>query len=86
MTLSGRDMGKSKLEGMTITEFSDYFDEHDVFEFEDVREVTDIKFDLKKKKYIGIDAELYKKIRSEAKKLHTDEDTLIKKWLEEKSG
>lgn len=48
--------------------------------------MTDIKFDLKKKKYIGVDAELYKKIRTKAKKLHTDEDTLIKKWLEEKAG
>ncbi len=79
-------MKKSKIKEMTIEETSDYFDEHDIFEFEDVREVRDIKFDLKKKKYIGVDAELYKKIKSKAKKLHTDEDTLIKKWLQEKAG
>ena len=71
---------------MTVAEASDFFDEHDIFGFEDVKEVMDIKFDLKKKKYIGIDAELYEKIRSKAKKLHTDEDSLIKKWLEEKLG
>ena len=71
---------------MTIAEASDFFDEHDIFEFDDVKEVSDIKFDLKKKKYIGVDAELYKKIKSKAKKLHTDEDTLIKKWLQEKAG
>lgn len=70
---------------MTIADASDFFDERDIFEFEDVKEVTDVKFDLKKKKYIGVDAELYKKIRSKAKKLHIDEDTLIKKWLEEKA-
>ena len=79
-------MRKSKIKEMTIAEASDFFDEHDIFEFEDVKEVTDIKFDLKKKKYIGVDAELYKKIRTKAKKLHTDEDALIKKWLEEKAG
>jgi len=79
-------MKKNKLKGMTISEASDFFDEHDIFEFEDVKEVTDIKFDLKKKKYLGVDIELYKKIRNKAKKLHTDEDTLIKKWLEEKVG
>ena len=79
-------MKKSKIKEMTIAEASDFFDEHDIFEFEDVQEVTDIKFDLRKKKYIGVDAELYKKIRSKAKKLHVDEDTLIKKWLEEKAG
>ena len=79
-------MKKSRLKEMTIAETSDFFDEHDMFEFEGVKEVTDIKFDLKKKKYIGVDMKLYKKIRSKAKKLHTDEDTLIKKWLEEKAG
>ena len=79
-------MKKSKIKEMTIAEASDFFDEHDIFEFEDVKEVSDIKFDLKKKKYIGVDAELYQRIRSKAKKLHTDEDTLIKRWLEEKAG
>ena len=79
-------MKKSKTKEMTIAEASDFFDEHDIFEVEDVNEVSDIKFDLKKKKYIGVDAELYKKIKSKAKKLHTDEDTLIIKWLQEKAG
>lgn len=46
-------MKNSKPKGMTISEASNFFDEHDIFEFEDVCEVTDIKFDLKKKKYIG---------------------------------
>jgi len=87
--LNSREQGryeKSKIKEMTIAEASDFFDEHDIFEFEDVKKVTDIKFDLKKKKYIGVDAELYKKIKSKAKKLHTDEDSLIKKWLQEKAG
>ena len=79
-------MKKSKTKGMTIAEASDYFDKHDIFESGSVKEVTDIKFDLKKKKYIGVDMELYKKISSKAKKLHADEETLIKKWLEEKAG
>ena len=39
-------MKKSKIKEMTIAEASDFFDEHDIFEFEDVKEVTDIKFDL----------------------------------------
>ena len=71
---------------MTILEASDYFDEHDIFEFEDVREVTDIKFKLQKKKYVGLDMELFEKIRSKAKKLHKSEDLLIKEWLMEKVG
>ena len=79
-------MKKNKNKEMTIIEASDFFDEHDIFEFEDVKEVTGVKFELKKKKYIGVDAELYKKIKRKAKKLHTDEDTLIKKWLQEKAG
>jgi hypothetical protein len=79
-------MKKSKHKEMTILEASDYFDEHDIFEFEDVREVTDVKFKLQKKKYVGLDMELFKKIRSKAKKFHKSEDLLIKEWLMEKVG
>jgi hypothetical protein len=79
-------MKKSKYREMTISEASDYFDEHDIFEFEDVKEVSDIKFKLQKKKYIGLDMELFKKIRSKAKRLHKSEDLLIKEWLMEKVG
>jgi CopG antitoxin of type II toxin-antitoxin system len=77
-------MKKSKPREMTISEASDYFDEHDIFEFEDVKEVTDIKFKLQKKKYVGLDIELFRKISSKAKKLHKSEDILIKEWLTEK--
>jgi hypothetical protein len=59
---------------MTILEASDYFDEHDIFEFEAVREVTDVKFKLQKKKYVGLDMELFKKIKNKAKRLHKSED------------
>ena len=79
-------MKKNKQREMTIAEASEYFDEHDIFESEDVREVTNIKFKLQKKKYVGLDIELFKKIRSEAKKLHKSEDLLIKEWLTEKVG
>ena len=71
---------------MTIAEASDFFDEHDMFEFDDVSEVTDVKFKLKKKKYVGLDMELFKKIRSKARKLHKNEDLLIREWLAEKVG
>ena len=79
-------MKKSKYREMTIAEASDYFDEHDMFEFEDVKEVSDVKFKLQKKKYIGVDIDLFKKIKSKAKKLHKSEDLLIKELLIEKVG
>lgn len=79
-------MRKSKYREMNISKASDYFDEHDIFEFEDVKEVSDIKFRLQKKKYIGLDIDLFKKIKSKAKKLHKSEDLLIKEWLMEKVG
>lgn len=71
---------------MTISEASDFFDDHDIFEFEDVVEVKDIKFDLKKKKYVGLDMGLFEKIKNKAKKLHISEEMLIQKWLMEKVG
>jgi hypothetical protein len=79
-------MKKSKLKEMTITEASDFFDEHDIFEIGEVREAADIKFGLQKKKYVGLDMELFKKIQSKAKKLHKSEDALIQEWLTEKVG
>ncbi|OGL40287.1 MAG: hypothetical protein A3C43_07400 [Candidatus Schekmanbacteria bacterium RIFCSPHIGHO2_02_FULL_38_11] len=79
-------MKKNKQKGMTILEASDFFDEHDIFELNNVKEVTDIKFNLQKKKYVGLDMDLFKKIRSKAKKLHKNEDLLIQEWLMEKVG
>lgn len=79
-------MKKSKSRKMTILEASDFFDEHDVFEFNDIEEVTDVKFNLQKKKYVGLDLRLFKKIRNKAKKLHKSEDLLIQEWLMEKVG
>lgn len=77
-------MKKSKQKEMTIAEASEYLDEHDIFEFEDVKEVTDVKFKLQKKKYVGLDMGLFKKIKTKAKKLHKNEDLLITEWLTEK--
>jgi hypothetical protein len=84
--VNGEDMKRSKQKEMTIAEASSFFDEHDIFEFENVHEVTDIKFKLQKKKYVGLDKELFKKIRNKAKRLHKSEDALIQEWLSEKVG
>ena len=78
-------MKKSKqIKDMSIYEASDFWDEHDFSEFEDVEEVKDIRFSLTKKKYIGVDTDLYSKIKKKAKNLQTTEDLLINEWLREK--
>ena len=69
---------------MTIYEASDFWDEHDFMEFDDIREVKNIKFDLKRKKYIGVDYELFKKIENKAKRLDKSSERLINEWLYEK--
>ena len=71
---------------MTIYEASDFWDDHDLTQMTDVQEVNDIKLSLIKKKYVGIDIEVYKKIRREAKKLKKNEDVLINEWLIEKTS
>ena len=79
-------MRKSKIaEDMTIYEASEFWDEHDFSEFDDVQEVKDIKFHLIKKKYVGLDLDIYAKIRKQARKLKTTEDVLINEWLREKA-
>ena len=78
-------MRKSKpIKDMTIYEASEFWDDHAFTEFEDIEEVNNIRFSLKKKKYIGLDMTLYKKIKNMAKKLHLPEDDLINNWLVEK--
>nr|CBX31512.1 hypothetical protein N47_E50240 [uncultured Desulfobacterium sp.] len=64
---------------------SAFWDEHDFTEFDDVQEVRDIKFNLVKKKYVGLDMNIYSKIRKKARKLHITEDVLINEWLREKA-
>ena len=69
---------------MSIHEASDFWDEHDFGEFDDVREDTELRFSLKKKKYVGIDPQIYANITTVAKQHHTTEDVLINQWLKEK--
>jgi hypothetical protein len=69
---------------MSIYEASDFWDEHDFFEFNDIVEIGDMKFSASKKKYIGIDMDVYKKVRKEAHRLKKSEDALISEWLKEK--
>ena len=64
-------MGKDKnIKDMSINEASDYWDERDFGEFDDVREVSELRFSLKKKKYVGIDEDLYAVIKNKAKMLN----------------
>jgi len=71
---------------MSIYEASDFWDEHHFGEFDDVQEVNEIQFSLKKKKYVGIDRDLYAIIESKAKILNKPEDVLINEWLSEKAS
>ncbi|MBM4333891.1 MAG: hypothetical protein FJ117_22195 [Deltaproteobacteria bacterium] len=73
-----------KIKDMSIYEASEFWDDHNFLEFEDIEEIENVRFSLKKKKYIGLDMTLYKKIKDKADKLHLPEDDLINKWLLEK--
>jgi hypothetical protein len=85
--MKGKGMKRSrKIEDMSIQEASDFWDVHDLTEFEDVEEVKDMRFTFKRKKYIPLDIVLYRKIRQKAKKLQKTEELLIDEWLKEKVG
>ncbi|MDY0093090.1 MAG: CopG family antitoxin [Candidatus Vecturithrix sp.] len=78
-------MAKNKtIPDMTISEASEFWDEHQFDEFADIEEVHDIEFALKRKKYVGIDLDLYSRITIQAKQLHIPEERLIQQWLGEK--
>lgn len=61
---------KKEIKNMSLYEASDFWDEHDFDEVGDFEEVTDIEFSLKKKKYVGINKNLYTITKVKAKKLH----------------
>ena len=80
-------MARNKdIRGMSIYEASDFWDEHDFGEFDDVQEMNEVRFSLKKKKYVGIDWDLYSQIQNKAKSLNKPEDVLINEWLSEKAS
>ncbi|HPL68517.1 MAG TPA: hypothetical protein PLG94_18415 [Smithellaceae bacterium] len=55
-------MKKSKVkDDMSIYEASEFWDEHDMIDGDDVQEVKDIQFMLKKKKYVGLESSIYEK-------------------------
>ena len=75
-----------KQKDMSIYEASDYWDKHEFSEPGDIKEVGDLRFALKKKKYVGVEVRIFEKIKERAKRLHTTEDTLVNEWLREKVG
>jgi len=80
-------MRKSKKDtlpkNMTIEEASEFWDKHSIFEFEGVEEV-DVKFDLRKKHYVGINRKVFEKLETYAEKSDIDVETLIESWITEK--
>jgi hypothetical protein len=74
-----------KIKDMSLNEASDFWDEHDFGEFDDIKEVDEIGFSLKTKKYVGIDSDLYGIIQNKAKSLHKTEEALINEWLSDKA-
>jgi len=80
--MAEKDLKKS----MTIREASDFWDEHEFGEFEDVQEVHDVQFKLRKKKYVGFDPDLYEIIRRKAAALKTSEEDVIRESIVGRTG
>ena len=74
---------KKNKDNISIFEASEFWDEHDLFEFDDVNEVNDVEFKLKKKKYIPLDDDIYRQIIPLAKNQHKSSEELITDWIKE---
>ena len=68
---------------MTIEEASEFWDEHSLLEFDGTEEV-DVKFNLKKKQYIGIDREMFKEVEAQARRKKMSPEALLESWISEK--
>ncbi|MFQ5603730.1 MAG: hypothetical protein ACE5HS_10720 [bacterium] len=70
-------------QNMTMAEASEFWDEHSLFEFEGTEEV-EVEFKLKRKQYIGIDLEMFKKVKAQARHMNMSPEALLEAWITEK--
>jgi len=70
-------------ENMTIKEASEFFDAHSLLEFDGTEEV-EVKFKLKKKHYVGINREIFKKVEAQARRQKVSAENLLESWIAEK--
>jgi hypothetical protein len=68
---------------MSIDEASVFWDEHSLFEFDGTEEV-DVVFKLPRKQYVGIDQDIFEKIRSKARQKNMTPEALLEAWIAEK--
>ena len=69
---------------MSISEASEFWDEHSLLEFEGTEEV-EVEFKLKKKRYIGLAPEAFKRLETLAKKKKMSPEALLEFWISEKT-
>jgi hypothetical protein len=69
---------------MSIQEASEFWDEHSLLEFDGTKEV-DVTFQLKRKHYIGLDREAFKKLTAQARRQKVTPEALVESWIIKKS-
>jgi len=80
-----RNKRKKIPEFKSLEEFQDFWDKHDLTEFEDKLKEVSIKVDLKRSKnLVTIDPEILKRIRETAAQKGLKTESLINIWLQEK--
>lgn len=81
-------MGKNKgLNFKTYEEAADWFDNHDMADFEDQLKPVDFSFDLRKNRnWVELDTEIAKRLRLLAREKHISTHALVNKLLKEKIG
>jgi len=80
-----RNKRKKIPEFKSLEEFQDFWDKHDLTEFEDKLKEVSIKVDLKRSKnLVTIDPEILKRIRKTAAQKGLKTESLINIWLQEK--
>ncbi len=68
---------------MSVEQASVFWDEHSLLEFDGTEEVK-VTFDLKKKRYVGIDRKVFKKVEVQARRQKLSIEALLERWIAEK--
>ena len=79
-------MAKDKtLHFETYEEAAEWFDTHDMTDYEDQLTPVDVEFDLRKNRnWVELDGEIAKNLRELAKEQHVSTRTLVNEFLKEK--
>lgn len=69
---------------LTIEQASEFWDEHSLVDFEGTEKVN-VHFRLRRKRYVGIDTDMFKKLEARARRKNLTVEALLETWIADRT-